>query len=165
MARRILALVAGATLLWLAFEAALPWFLSPLARLRLQLAEACEAHAERRADPILELVAPGWRDVPTGATRSDLARALWWSFDEGRRAGPSAARRIHRVPPESVELLEADAPTPARARFEVQAWLVRPEAEELEWRAALEADLVEDGFRWRFERTRWQAIEGRVRWW
>ncbi len=165
MARRLLVLLAGALLAWFAFEAVLPLFLSPLARLRLQLAEACEAHAERRADPILELVAPSWRDVPTGATRSDLARALWWSFDEDRRAGPSAARRIHRVPPESVELLEADAPTSARARFEVQAWLVRPEAEELEWRAALEADLVEDGFRWRFERTRWQAIEGRVRWW
>lgn len=165
MARRILAFVAGATLLWLAFDAALPLFLSPLARLRLQLAEACEAHEERRADPILELVAPGWRDVPTGATRSDLARALWWSFDEDRRAGPSAARRIHRVPPESVELLEADASTKARARFEVQAWLVRPEAEELEWRAAMEADLVEDGWNWRFERTRWQPVEGRVRWW
>lgn len=165
MARRLLVLLAGALLAWFAFEAALPLFLSPLARLRLQLAEACEAHADRRAEPILELLAPGWRDLPTGATRSDLARALWWSFDEDRRAPHTAARRVHRVPPETVQLLEAGESTPVRARFEVQAWLVRPDAEELEWRASLEADLLEDGWRWKFDRTRWEAIEGRVRWW
>ena len=165
MARRIFAFVAGAALLWLAIEAALPWFLSPTARLRLQLAEACEAHAERRADPILALVAPLWRDATTGATRPELARALWWSFEEGRRAPAGTARREHRVPPESVRLFEATSSTPAQASFEVEAWLVGPDAEQLEWRAALEADLVEDGGRWRFERTRWHALEGRVRWW
>jgi hypothetical protein len=162
--RRILVFVAGAALIWLAFEAALPRFLSPLARLRLQLAEACEAHAERRADPILELLAPGWRDTPTDATRADLARALWWSFDEARRAAPGAPRRVFRIPPESVQLAPADGTAPPSAGFELESWTTGDERQQSYWRVQFEADLVEDGWRWRFGRTRWRTLEGRADW-
>lgn len=161
MLRHGLVVLAGALALWAVLGFVLPLFASDETRIRLLLADACEAYDEAAAGDVAAVFAPEWRDKRSGGGRADLRDALLARFvterDPLTRAWPERARIDKRS--FAVDIDEAAGT--AEASFEFELLRLRKEGERVLWRATVELGLEERPEGWRVVATDWATLEGR----
>lgn len=162
MLRRGIVAVAGALALWTAFKLLLPLFASDETRIRLLLADACDAYDEASARGVVEVVAPHWRDRTTGAGRDELRDMLLVRFLTERDPLTRAWMERVEIDPRSLVLrVDGDAGT-AQAELEFVVRRLRPDADAVVvWRASAILGLETGPQGWQVTASEWTTLEGR----
>ena len=154
----MVALIAGALLLWFVAQRLILALASDETRIRMALSEGCTAYGDARARPIMELLSPAWRG-PSGATRDDVLAWLGAQFLTEHDRATGLFPRTATIPAESLTVTVEEATGTARAEFELLLLGRRDEA--LVWHAHVQSDWREEDGAWVVTAAEWRTLAGR----